>query len=1043
MKLTLIYSNTSVEAHRRLYERLKKIDEPTAKHVFLVPDRFTLGVERDLIDNVFPEGFSRVDVASFTRFAIKHVGKKIKSCLSKEGTVVLLTKILDENSDFKYFKKVGGYNFAKELFAAIASLRSAGITSEDIERVCAANSGKLWDKLSDTALIMKRYDRYIKENYSDTITRIDSLIEYVKTGAFSDVNFYVLGFNMYSAQQLSLLKSLSFYAKSLTVAAVKSDRFYNPSKELEPLRLFCEENGVPVTVEQSFEVLDGCFGMLRDGVFGGKPIKISTDRVRLFKESTPFEEFAAVAREILYLVRKENYRYRDIAVICNDGQLIPYIRETFARFDVPCFVDEGYAVTDGITVRYILYLMEAMDELSPEKVLRFARHPFNELSRKELTDFKNYCIKYNIKYDRFLSPLTLGNFAEAEEIRKKIVGRFVLPEKGTVKDYCERIGEILEEFSDKTESFADGNARLAFSAHTEKFSLLLEEMKGLISEKTLSVGEMCGLIKSAAADLKTVLRPDNYDVVFVGNTDESRFSGIKIMFVTDACDGMFPKKSGDGLIFSMADNEAMKQNGLAVFPTPIDRNAFEEFVFYDLMAKGVDYLYVSYATSDSGGNAVFPGDAYKEITYLTDSDERPLVSYHGLNEEGEFNYFLATEKNAYREYVTGTVPEKYRYALGRYLIKKGFLIDTPLPDENGAFVKCFDINENGEYVTSISQLENYFVCPFRHFMRYCLKAKEPDDLVLKPSALGTAIHNVLEKFIKEYADRIDKGENLDAEAERVISAEFAKPDYESFYTDPLSAHILKTTAKECKRLLRVLSDNIRASEFKPQGLEVAFGYRDDDNKILIDVDGRIFRLRGKVDRVDGKDDYVVVIDYKTGAVEDSLSSVYVGQKIQLYAYLDYFMKSGKRPAGVFYLPIKSGARKGGTVYKMKGQILNDGEVFRALDTRCVSEGKYSGPTVDFNVTVKDGEVKFNNSKNILKLNDFENIVDYVGKLTEQGIREILDGCALKKPLEGSCKNCPYKSMCGVRPERKKPDVSASNFNLNGEPVDKVNGEEEI
>ena len=45
------------------------------------------------------------------------------------------------------------------------------------------------------------------------------------------------------------------------------------------------------------------------------------------------------------------------------------------------------------------------------------------------------------------------------------------------------------------------------------------------------------------------------------------------------------------------------------------------------------------------------------------------------------------------------------------------------------------------------------------------------------------------------------------------------------------------------------------------------------------VSGEFFH--GKVDRVDGTDKYVRVIDYKTGAIDDSPTSYYTGQKIQL------------------------------------------------------------------------------------------------------------------------------------------------------------------
>ncbi|MGN1042440.1 MAG: PD-(D/E)XK nuclease family protein [Christensenellales bacterium] len=1031
MSVRIIYANTSLEGHRRLYDRLKALDSPSVRHVFLVPDRFTLGVEREIIEKVFPEGYSRVDVASFTRFAIKNVGKKINKCLSKEGTVILLEKILEDNADsLRYFKKIRGYNFSKELFAAMASLRSSDLRSEDISAVAEGKTGGLWDKLSDVAFVMKKYDEILSERYSDTISRIESLIDYVKTGAFSDVHFYVLGFNLYSAQQLSLLSALAEYGASLNVATVKSYRFFDPSSVLQPLIDYCDERGIPVEKEEAFEVVDECFERIRESIFGGKDARIKTDRVRVFNAVTPFDEITAVAREIVYLTKREGYRYKDIAVVCNDLNLLPYVREIFLRCDVPCFVDEGYNVVDGIMVKYILYLMSAEEELSPESVFRFARHPYCDLSRDETRAFCDYCVKYNIKYGRFAEPFTIGDCEEAEKVRKRILDRFVLPAKATVSEYCDQIKSLAESFSERTASYADdGDLRVAASAHDESFTLLLEETRDIFGDKITTVGEMRSLIKAAASDLKVALRPDNYDVVFVGNTEESRFSEVKALFVVGASDGVFPKKSGDGLIFTAMDNEFMKRDGLRVFPSPMERNAFGEFVVYDLMAKGMDRLYVSCSLTDLSGGALNEGDAVKEIAYATYSDRKPLQEYYDFTEEEELLYFLASDKNAYNEYIVGNVPTKFRDAVEKYLIEKNLLIKKEISVAKPSFERIFRRNDEGELITSVSQLETYFACPFKHYMKYCLKAKEPDDATLKPSVFGTAIHNVLERFFKNNLDKVYSGKDLTEETEREIKNEFSKSDYQGFYNDPLSAYLLNSVADECKRIISVLSSNMRFSNFRPVGFEVSFGYRNDDNKILIDVDGYTFRMRGKIDRVDERGDEVIIVDYKTGTVEPKLSSVYFGEKIQLYVYLGYYLAKGKRPAGVFYLPIKSGAKKGGTAYAYVGQMLDDPEVYKGIDNRCVeAEGKYVSPAVAINATVKNGEITFNKRvKNLLTEQEFNAIVKYVGALSEKALHEILAGYAEKKPLEKKCEYCAYSSMCGKVSARKTRAVDAESF----------------
>ncbi len=1035
--LTVFYSNTTLEGHRRLYEKLASADTPTSKHVFLVPDRFTLGVERDIIERVFHGGFSRVDVASFTRFAVKNVGKRINKCLSKEGTVVLLEKILEENAEkLRYFKKVRGYNFAKELFAAVASLRTAGITPDDIERASESMDGGIKDKLFDISVIMREYDGYIKSNFSDTITRIDGLIDYVSTGAFSDTDFYILGFNIFSAQQLALLQALCLHAKSVSVSAVKSHRFFNPAEILSPLTEFCREKGIEVKTYEATEITDSTFSAIRESIFGGKKQLITASgRVRPYVADAPDEEISSVAREIVYLTRRENLRYKDIAVVCNNSDYIPYVRETFERFDIPCFIDSGYNVADGIAVKYLFCLLDASEDYAQDKMLKLIRHPYCGFSREEIKIFTNYCLKYNIKYDRFISPFTLGDFAEAERIRLALTEKLTLPQKGMVSEYCEKLISILDEYAELTDGYLlSSDARVVAAGHTEKFRALLDEMKEIIPNKELTVGDMRGLLKNASADLKTVLSPDNFDVVFVGNTDESRFSEVKAMFVIGANDGYFPKKSGDGLIFTAMDNEFMARNGLTVFPSPIEKNRFEQFVVYDLLSKGMERLYISRANTDLAGDAACESDGFREIVYAADVGTKPFADYRDFTESEKTAYFLATDKNAYKEYVSGSVPQKYAASVKKYLVDKGLLTDCEIKEDKTDFDKCFRKNSAGEYVTSVSQLETYFKCPYRHFLRYGLRAEEPDDAALKPNALGTAIHNVLEKFLKNNLDAVYENKDLTKEIKKTVDEEFEKPDYESFRTDPVSNHILNATQKECYATLPKIMDNLRASEFRPEGFEVAFGYQNSGEKILINVLDKTFRLCGKIDRVDGKGNDVIIIDYKTGSVDPDLKGVYCGEKIQLYAYLNHYLKAGRNPVGVFYLPIKSGADKKGKRYAYVGQMLNSAETYEAIDGRVkfAEEGSYVSPSVDIKAKIKNGEIKFTARKNLIERQDFNNVVAYVEELMKKGLAEILDGYTEKKPLGEACKYCPYKKLCGTVPARKISSVEPEKFDLRKE-----------
>lgn len=1036
MRLFLIETNTTLEGHRRLYARLKDKDAPDVRHVFLVPDRFTLGVERDLCEYCFPDGYSRADVASFTRYAVKTVGKKINRCLTKEGTVVLLQKVMSENAGkLRYYRKLTGYGFAKELFAAIASLRSGGVTVEEVE-AAAAGDGVLSDKLKDIALIMKEYDRRLKEGYSDTVTRIDSLTDYLSKNAdLLDTRFYVLGFNMFSAQQMKLIGTLAEFGAEVCVAYVAVPGAESPGGQAEKLADYCRERGIAVEREFSFELVPQPFEYLRGSLFGaGKKLALPSGkgRVALFSEETPYAEALAAAREIVWLTRKVNYRFKDVAVACNDRSLLPVIRETFDRCGIPCFLDEGYAVANGVAVKYVLTLLDAAEGCSAADLFKLAQHPFTDLSREESEAFERYCVKYNIKYDRFKSPFTLGDSEIAERVRRKLFVRTAqVPLLAPVSRFCRFIRDITEEefIASKLAEYGESREdRLVASADLGDFLRLTEELSLLRGEEETTAADFTALLRAAIADMKVALKPDCYDTVFVGNTDESRFSEVKALFILGAADGYFPIKSGDGLIFSAADNANMRRRGLNVFPSPVEKNAFERFIARDLLAKPSERLYVGCAETDLSGEAQSAGEGFRELLYLTDAEAKPLASYRDLTENERLNYLLVNPRNAYAEYLAGTVPAEFREEVKRFLREEGLLTERVVSSGDCPFERYFRTDGDGVYMTSVSQLETYFTCPFKHFMRYGLRAREEEDSVLKPLAMGNAIHNVLESFFRRNLDAVYDGGDLTAETRAAIEREFAKREYERYYADPVSAHILKGVKKECAVLISALAENMRASDFRPIGFEVGFGYRKDDNMLLINVENRRFKLCGKIDRVDACGRDVAIIDYKTGSVKPDLKDVRCGRKIQLYVYMSYYMKKGYRPAGVFYLPIRSGNTASGRSYAYVGQMLDDPSVYRALDRRAErASGRYSSPALSFKADVHDGEIKLLRSGNLLSEKEFRAAARYVEALAENALSEILAGFAEKKPLKGSCEYCEYRSMCGEMPPRTAPAANAGDF----------------
>ena len=67
----------------------------------------------------------------------------------------------------------------------------------------------------------------------------------------------------------------------------------------------------------------------------------SCPEIRVFGARNLNSEVENLAAEILELLREQEYRYRDIAVVCNNLEAYgPLIKRVFDKYGIPIFLDE-------------------------------------------------------------------------------------------------------------------------------------------------------------------------------------------------------------------------------------------------------------------------------------------------------------------------------------------------------------------------------------------------------------------------------------------------------------------------------------------------------------------------------------------------------------------------------------------------------------------------------------------------------------------------------------------------------------------------------
>lgn len=235
--------------------------------------------------------------------------------------------------------------------------------------------------------------------------------------------------------------------------------------------------------------------------------------------------------------------------------------------------------------------------------------------------------------------------------------------------------------------------------------------------------------------------------------------------------------------------------------------------------------------------------------------------------------------------------------------------------------------------------------------------------------------------------------------------------------DPRNVFIVNNILKNTKANSKEIINQLKAGEFKVSDVEVDFGYGKDGDYPPVYVDEENY-LRGRIDRIDQAEDFIRIIDYKTGNKVFKLVNVLNGLDLQLLVYMmsadiknDYI-----KPIGSFYMPLSDELVKLDQAYdkevlskiyqdkfKMNGLLIKiNEEVFKLIDKN------YSD--------IKSIDVIDRKNTDILGKDEKILLDKFVRKLISKYIKEIKIGNIKLNPIRytdtmNECQYCDYKGIC--------------------------------
>lgn len=1026
----------------------------------IAPDRFTASVERGLLLTLGEESSFDIEVMSFTRMADRYVGADIKKCLTPEGSVMLIGRVIDDclkAGRLSYYNKAAGKEgFASELYAALTAIRNSGISSDKLQEAAdRAASKAMKRKLCDIVTIYRGYLAALEGKHSDSTTRLEQLAKYIEENPsqFAGIHFFCTDINEFSEPEYAILQGLAKSAGRLTVG-IESGKD-NPNARIYPHRVIkrlVSLAGDRATVcAYKDESMSEALQILSSNLFSYQPAARKADakgkvRIRVAKDRK--DEVLRLALDILAHVRSGG-RFKNFEVYASDiSDYENEIKSVFGRYGIPFFIDRRAPLAEQTKTRYLLDAIACVRSgFATRETLDFVKNPLFEFEieggQDSVFKFENFVLEHcfshipqNTVFEDFAQKAgfmrqkcddkpPFEKFFAPEAVRKRLfeaLAPLIGKDKGTfpVGEYVRAARKLLEGVDEASKRHAEELFKLSayYVKCAEqvdgKLAAVLDEIEDVLEHET-DIAGFEGVLAGMFKTLKISLVPTYLDCVFVGDGD-SRFMGDGKIYVLGATNDKFPAITAGGAVINVRDEEILESLGVPIVPNSAGKAYAEMFKVLDLIKKPRGGVVISYP--ESGGTSLLRrATVIDELQNLLCEGDGPLATdridfsdLSRLSEEDATNLLL-TEKGAGhlalsrlgRAGYDGTLGSAYECMSER---DKAHMIPRMLPERvelrSEAFAKS----------TSVSRLETFFACPYRHYLQYVLSLRKRKEGELLGTENGILLHGVLERFFKSVKDgKITSTSDIRPIAERAFDEEVERQNYGDLLTKPQTSRLLARVRDEGARVCERLYEIYLRSDFKPILLE---GHIEDMGAVKVKFGGSEALLKGTIDRVDEYDGKFIVIDYKSFKSADlSLDDVYFGKKLQLYVYMYATEHSlGLEPAGVFYLPIYDGyGEEGETRLLYRGHATDDEQLLAHMDSAI-------GGADSIVPLVKNKKGELNKNKH-LSAENLKLVGEYAYKLAGEGAKQIAEGYI--KPTPASCNEfcdyygiCAYKDMCGSR-----------------------------
>lgn len=561
--LKIIYGKSGTGKSQKIYEDIKE-NLLNEKIFLIVPEQSNLTTEQNLINYLNVKSLINCQVLTLSRMAfriLEEQSKENRKTLTKSGKAMIIYDILKKEE--KKLKFLGKSDRNVDIIInMITELKKHNITEEILGNTEISDEYTRL-KIEDIKLIYQKYNDKIKENFIDENDILSIIAEKIKySKMFENSLIYIDNFNGFTPQEYIVFEELLKASQNISVA-VTADNLEVGDKELDLFyfnKIFAKKL-IEIAKKNNKNIkLDFCEKNLRinneelnflEKSLSSNKFKVydkELKNIKLFLANNSYSEIEYIAEEILKLVKEENYKYNEIAIVTNN--LEEYSLDSkviFDKYNIPVFIDEKKDLNQNILIKYILAILDIYSKnWSYESVFNFLKIGMLDISEYDIFSLENYCKKWGIKYNKWFKEFNYEEINEEqtklEILRKKIVNPIIefktkASKNKTAKEITKRLYDFL--INNHVDQILDNKIKQIGSQeinseYNTSYKILVQVLDTIVEcfgNEKMDFDKYRELLQIGFSQSELGKIPMSQDQVILGDSKRSRNSNIKVTFI--------------------------------------------------------------------------------------------------------------------------------------------------------------------------------------------------------------------------------------------------------------------------------------------------------------------------------------------------------------------------------------------------------------------------------------------------------------------------------------------------------------------------------